>query len=447
MTPSPSISVAIIGGGPGGLGTAIALSHLPFVTVTLYEQAPEPREVGAGISIGRNAWNVLNLLGAAEGVRGGRLGTSWQRNGRTGEVVRTDANLVDANEHGQKHVEEDLRFASIRARRTRLQAALLEKVPEGIIQFGKKLVEIRDLGEGEGEGVQLRFKDGTKTTVDFVVGADGIRSIVRRTLFPDHHLHVTGNTAFRVLIPLSSIAHVKDFPAENGWWHGLNGHIYFAPVDDESEDQDEPRLFEVTVRSYNEPISPDRAATWAIPVTNEKVLSRTGEYDPRIQAVLRAVPEGSWREFAMVAGPCLPEITAWDKVALIGDASHPLSGAFGSGAAFAMEDGWILARALESEFPRSGNGDIDKAQTVRNALRIFQRIRGPYYERMYDFLASREKHSQGTRKEGDSDFESIIKTRVAGLGFVAGGKMDWIYKNDIEQVWKEYVAGEQAARL
>jgi salicylate hydroxylase len=65
----------------------------------------------------------------------------------------------------------------------------------------------------------------------------------------------------------------------------------------------------------------------------------------------------------------------------------------------------------------------------------------------YDFLASREKHSQGTRKEGDSDFESIIKARVAGLGFVAGGKMDWIYKNDIEQVWKEYIAGEQAARL
>jgi salicylate hydroxylase len=106
------------------------------------------------------------------------------------------------------------------------------------------------------------------------------------------------------------------------------------------------------------------------------------EYDPRIQAVLRAVPEGSWREFAMVAGPCLAEITAWDKVALIGDASHPLSGAFGSGAAFAMEDGWILARALEREFLRNGNGDIDKATTIKNALRIFQRVRGPYYERM-----------------------------------------------------------------
>ncbi|KAL2845264.1 hypothetical protein BJY01DRAFT_263665 [Aspergillus pseudoustus] len=438
----PAISIAIIGGGPGGLGTAIALSSLPFVSVTLYEQSPEPREVGAGISIGRNAWNVLNLLGAAEGVTGGKLGFSWQRNGRTGEPLNLDSGDVAALGGGEKQQangDEDPRYASIRARRTRLQAALLDKVPSGIIQFGKKLVEIRD--PGEGGGVALAFKDGSQAHADFVIGADGIRSVVRRTIFPGHHLHVTGNTAFRVLIPLSSIAHVKDFPAVNGWWHGLNGHLYFARVDDESEP--EPRLFEVTIRSYNEPITPDRTATWAIPATNEKILARTGEYDPRIQQVLRAVPEGEWREFAMVAGPCLAEITAWDKVALIGDASHPLSGAFGSGAAFAMEDGWILARALEVEYSRTSSTAI----AIKNALEIFQRIRGPYYERMYDFLATREKHSQGTRKEEDADFDTIIKARIAGLGFVAGGKMDWIYKNDIEKVWNEYVAAEQAAKL
>jgi salicylate hydroxylase len=172
------LAVAIVGGGPGGLGTAIALSALFFVSVTLYEQAPEPREVGAGISIGRNAWNVLNLLGAAERVRGGRLGTSWQRNGRTGEVVHTDASHATPAEEKKdeaKQEEEDPRFASIRARRTRLQAALLDKVPDGTIQFGKKLVEIRDLGEGK--GVKLRFQDGIETTADFVVGADGIRSV------------------------------------------------------------------------------------------------------------------------------------------------------------------------------------------------------------------------------------------------------------------------------
>ncbi|KAL4760386.1 uncharacterized protein BDW70DRAFT_168905 [Aspergillus foveolatus] len=428
------ISIAIIGGGPGGLATAIAVSRLPFVSVKLYEQAPEPREVGAGISIGRNAWNVLKLLGAADGVKGRKIGFSWQRNGRTGEPVNLDSgsSAALADQH------DDPRYASIRARRTRLQAALLEKVPDGLIQFGKKLLSIEDLGQGQ--GVRLGFKDGTETTADLVVGADGIRSIVRRTLFPGHHLHVTGNTAFRVLIPLSSIAHVKDFPTSNGWWHVLNGHLYFAQVDDESDP--EPRLCEITIRSYNERVNPDRTATWAVPVTNEHVLRRTGEYDPRIQEILKFVPEGTWREFAMVAGPCLRDITAWDKVALIGDASHPLSGAFGSGAAFAMEDGWILAQALALEHTRNSSASA----VIRKSLEIFQQIRGPYYERMYDYLSSREKHTQGTRKEVP-DFDSIIKARIAGFGFGSSGKMDWIYKNDIAQVRQEYLAEDQTARL
>lgn len=66
----PLLRVAIIGGGPGGLGTAITFSKLENVNVTIYEQATELREIGAGINIGFNAWKVLELLGAAEGVKG-----------------------------------------------------------------------------------------------------------------------------------------------------------------------------------------------------------------------------------------------------------------------------------------------------------------------------------------------------------------------------------------
>lgn len=72
-------SVAIVGGGPGGLGTAIALSHLPFLQVTLYEKHPEPQEAGAGISLSSNAWKVLDLLGASNGVRGGSKSNTHQR--------------------------------------------------------------------------------------------------------------------------------------------------------------------------------------------------------------------------------------------------------------------------------------------------------------------------------------------------------------------------------
>lgn len=69
--PNRSLRVAIIGGGPGGLATAIALSKIPNVEVTVYEQAKVLREVGAGISIGQNTWNVLELLGVADTLTSG----------------------------------------------------------------------------------------------------------------------------------------------------------------------------------------------------------------------------------------------------------------------------------------------------------------------------------------------------------------------------------------
>lgn len=69
-TPSKVLRVAIIGAGPAGLGAAIALAELPDVQVDIYEKATELCEVGAGIRIGYNCWKILELLGAADKVRG-----------------------------------------------------------------------------------------------------------------------------------------------------------------------------------------------------------------------------------------------------------------------------------------------------------------------------------------------------------------------------------------
>lgn len=71
LPPEPkTLRVAIIGGGPAGLGAAIALSALPNVEIAIYEKARELREIGAGIRIGYNCWKVLELLGAANKVTG-----------------------------------------------------------------------------------------------------------------------------------------------------------------------------------------------------------------------------------------------------------------------------------------------------------------------------------------------------------------------------------------
>lgn len=71
VDPVARLKVAIVGGGPGGLATAIALSKIPNVEINLYEQATLLREVGAGISIGTNTWNVLSLLGVADTLTSG----------------------------------------------------------------------------------------------------------------------------------------------------------------------------------------------------------------------------------------------------------------------------------------------------------------------------------------------------------------------------------------
>ena len=149
----------------------------------------------------------------------------------------------------------------------------------------------------------------------------------------------------------------------------------------------------------------------------------------------------------MFAGPRLDRIIGWEnKVALIGDASHPLSGefhswqsivkytgsefclgAFGSGATFAMEDGWILARALEYtqslSFP------------VGDALEIFNTIRSPYYARMYEHLDESEERLRKAREETKS-FDEFLRAKIK---YFLYGDKDFTYKNDIQKVWEDYI--------
>lgn len=171
-----------------------------------------------------------------------------------------------------------------------------------------------------------------------------------------------------------------------------------------------------------------------MPVTNDHVEGHFKEgYTAQIQAALGEIAEGGWREFAAFAGPELEDgLTAWGgRVVLVGDSSHALSGAFGSGAGFAMEDGWVLAQALQ----RYGN-DVGRAGV------LFDRLRVPYYHRMYEYLAGQaEKRSARLRElevgTGGLTEEERVKVKI----IKDGGDMSWIYHNNIGRVW-ESVVGE-----
>jgi salicylate hydroxylase len=353
--PARPIKVAIAGGGPGGFATAIALDTVPNVDVVLYEKSPVLREVGAGISIGQNTLDVLELLGVAGSVTSGHPTLMMLNlNGRTGEEL-TRTEKEDIGSH-----------TSIRTERTHLQAALLKHVKPGVIQYGKKLERIEDLGEA---GVRLNFVDGSIDTADLLVGADGICSVVRDCAWPEYPLKFTGTTIWRALLPRNELKGLDSRFDITGWWHLPSSHVWFSPVSEEYS--------EIAAREYQDPeIHSARKSTWGVPITNEYVESHFTEYLPQIQAAIKAIPTGAWREFAAFAGLELSQLTAWNnKIVLVGDASHALSGAFGSGAGFAMEDGWVLAQSLAL----FGNN-------LNKALPLFDEIRFPYYAKMYAHL-------------------------------------------------------------
>jgi salicylate hydroxylase len=179
------LRVAIIGGGPGGLSSAIALAKLPNTTVTLYEQARELREIGAGIQIGFNCWKVLELLGAAENVKGHVQDRIVQRNGKTGEALNERISTAPTP-----------KYRGQRVRRTRLQRSLISKVAEGVIKLQKRLVSLEDL---RAEGVRLLFEDGEEAVADLVVGGDGIRSVDYSSSFaPQELINLLGSPSNRI---------------------------------------------------------------------------------------------------------------------------------------------------------------------------------------------------------------------------------------------------------
>ncbi|KAH8903563.1 FAD/NAD(P)-binding domain-containing protein [Coniochaeta sp. PMI_546] len=446
----PILRIAVIGTGPAGLSSAIALSELPNAHIRVYEKAGELKELGAGISVNHNGWKVLELLGIRDRVKGASTNPTVQRNAYNGEILFP----------GVPHDPNDV-YEARRVRRLVLQEALAAKVPQGLIEFNKKLVALEDLGV---EGVRVLFADGTETTADVVVGADGIRSVVRKHMVPDYPLDYAHQVGWRVLIPAERLQHIPDLPlTTTSWWYGKAKTLWLSPVDP----PDEPQLHvEFTARVYSEPFVEGETVSWGKPVSNEKVFSRFSDCDPRLVETFRQVPEGSWTEFAAYAGPPLDSLIAWGKLVLVGDSSHPSAGGFGSGSAFAMEDSWTLARAIE--YARATSPSASISATVAEALHIFDAIRKPYYREMqathpqlvidlisghtdiplrFEFRQSQKKVLEELGRKEYTDFDGDLRRRFSadGLGARRGkGFLSWVYETDIGKTWEEFIEKDRA---
>lgn len=422
LDPAQRLRIGIVGAGPGGLGAAIFLSRLENVEVKVFEQAKELREIGAGIHLQRSLFSMLELIGAREDITTSSATTDQapimqHRNGRTNAV------LTEKNNAGAPRNERP-----VRTERTVLQGVLVAKVPKGVIQLGKRLVgfEERDTGivlmfEPRGEGEEVTT---VTDEVDLLIGADGIRSATRHFLFPESKLTFTGTTGFRILFPVERLEGIE-VPDATVFFHGPNSSIFTTQVG--------RGLFEISTRAAT-PASDQ--VPWGRDVKKADVAKYYTDYHPKIQALIEASPEEGWKEFAYFGAPRLESVVSKSgRIALLGDASHPLSGAFGAGAGFALEDAFVVAESVQHA--------RDVGKPLSYALRLYDETRSPHYLGLYREIERAGKQVKAANAERVLGFDDAVDAKVSA--FV--GDTAWIYAYDVKKAWAQTLERERLSEV
>lgn len=319
--------IGIIGAGIAGLAAGAALHRLGL-GFTIYEQAKAFARVGAGIQLTPNAVKVLRGLGLEQRL----LAVSFQpevgynRVWNTGEVTYLHPmGRAIAERYGAP---------DIAMHRAELHAALASGVPAGSLRLGIELTGL----EPARDGVRVRFADGSAETVDALIGADGMHSLVRRTIVGSEQPRYTGQVAYRAVYPSRLIGrHVDD---RVKWW-GEGRHIVSYKVDSRREEV-------YFIASTPEPDF--ETESWSAMGDKRTLIEAYAGFHPDARAILEGAPEV--RKWALLEREPLACWTAGCMI-VIGDAAHPMLPYMAQGAGTAMEDAVVLARCL-AEVPADG---------------------------------------------------------------------------------------------
>lgn len=335
--------VLIAGGGIGGL-TAAACLLQRGIDVEVYEQADVLGEVGAGIQVSANASRVYRHIGVLDALveTGSRPEAYRFRLFDSGEVLQTIP-LGDAytRRHGVPYVS---------VHRADLHRLLVERVralkPDAI-HLGKEVVRFED----QGGGVTLYFADGGQAEGAVLLGADGIKSAIREQIVGAAPVTYTGDASWRVVVSADDVDEAHRLRTVD-IWVGPGKHAVTYPMRGDS-------LINLVGCVEHDQWDEE---SWVASRPWEELNADFQGWHPAIGALIAAADRDHCYRWAMNNRPPVANWTA-GAATLLGDAAHPTLPYMAQGAAMAVEDAAVFARALAS------------AGTDHQALLLYQRNR------------------------------------------------------------------------
>jgi salicylate hydroxylase len=335
--------IVIAGAGIGGLTAGACLLQAGH-DVTIFEQAAELSEVGAGLQLSANATHVLHHLGLGPALAevGVRPGAYVFRLHDTGEEIQRFS-LSDEHEklHGAPY------YQVHRADVHSLLAARVLELKRAAVRLNCHVVGFQE----SSDGVELRLADGTIVQGDLLVGADGLKSVICQQIVGNVPATYTGDAAWRITVPVECLP--RDFMEQVMMvWMGPGRHVvaYYLRAG---------ALLNFVGLVETDEVSEE---SWTAKFPWERFKADFDGWHADVQTIIDAADrEGCYRWSLHNR----PTIGNWStpRATLLGDAVHPTLPYLAQGACMAIEDGAVLTRAL------------DQADSIPEALQLYQRNR------------------------------------------------------------------------
>ncbi|WP_138501213.1 FAD-dependent oxidoreductase [Nostoc sp. PA-18-2419] len=370
--------VAIIGAGPGGLATAIALKS-QGVDVQVYERAQQFRPAGTGLGLAPNGLNALNAIvpGIVETLKssGCEVNHTVLKNIQ-GETIRTNQTKY-LEQYGQP---------LLTVWWYRLQQVLASRLPSEIIHLNHRCIGFHQ----DENGVEVYFDGQKPVHADLLIGADGVNSVIRETLFGEGQPNYIGSMCWRAVIE---------------YHHELFNDYQLVFVKGDKQFMYILNVGGGYTSWISRKFSPDYSLSQNADEVKSRILQELADWDKSFRAVVEATPaEQIWE------GPICdrPPLTHWSqaRVSLLGDAAHPMAPAMGQGANTTFEDAYELAECF------SDSATIEAALTSYEQRRIERtkliQARSAVGEiRYYDDFTS-SNHTQQQQMTLNNDFHKWV---------------------------------------